>query len=683
MMQEPISHIYRDRLDADGFRLLKIGDESREPSARGLISCQLTTHSLANSPSWFALSYAWDEPQSTHRASHSNASAKPCILLNGKQTLVKPNLYHAIRELCSRQPDIHWWIDALCINQTNSSERSAQVSIMHKIFREAERVFVWLGADHMNEANQVREFLRALLSKYMDDDMGKYEHDWLHRDDEHTLLASGLPELTHPAWKVIVRFWDRRWFSRVWVQQEVAVAGNLEFWCGCTDFTLKELVEASRFHSWSGLGETLMLLKSEKMTKSIHGRRIGCSAVGIEDLQMWANGIRFLEADDFKTVADRLTGPMSNDKHPLLRLFAVRLFLTFRDDATDGRDKIFVILVLMKQIAEAYGVTELPLEADYSKTQAKVYREATEWVIAESGCLGILCLLHPKRYLPKTNETPSWVPDYSCPPPRPLRLFTPKSSADIIQRKNEDGQGSVTQDAALYVQAKFCGTVADIGDTFESMIDDGCFEMTARLLLNCPLIMTNGSSRLDSWRETFCGEFTENPASDQSDQRADFKQWLVFIILRKLCNDYQEGRIKRARDHLAKMPSFELLAETDNTNMLPDFGFWQNVLSDPGKVENYLKHRPRFQTIEVGGRRLFRTISSVYLGYGPEGVEPGDEIWVVAGSTFPLVLRPVSTPNSSPAEANPHVVVGEAYLNDSSCISSKLHDRDWQRLKLQ
>ena len=682
MRQEPIHHIYGDGVDADAFRLLKIGDESREPSA-GVISCQLTTHSLANSPPWFALSYAWDEPQSTYKASHSNNNAQPCILLNGHQTQVKPNLYHAIRELCVRKPDIHWWIDALCINQADSSERTAQVLIMHKIFRNAETVFVWLGADPMNEANLVREFLRALLSKYMDDDMGKYEHDWLHRDDEHTLLASGLPELTHPAWKVVVRFWDRRWFNRVWVQQEVAVARDLEFWCGCTDFTPKELVEASRFHSWSGLGESLMLLKGGKMTKSMYGRKIGCSAVGIEDLQMWANGIRFLEADDFETVADRLTGPMSNDKHPLLRVFAVRLFLTFRDEATDSRDKIFALLVLMKQIAEAYGVLELPLQADYSKTQAEVYREATECVIAESGCLGILCLLQPKRYLPETNETPSWVPDYSGPPPQPLQLFTGQSAADIIQGKIEGDRGSVPQDAALYVKAKLCGTVADIGDTYESMIDDGCFEMTARLLLNCPLIMSNGSSRLDAWRKTCCGEFTENLTSDQSDQRADFKQWLVFIILREICNDYHEGRIKRARDHMAKMPSFELLAETDDTMMLPDFGFWQNVLSDPGKVENYLKRRPRFQTIEASGRRLFRTFRPVYLGYGPEGVEPGDEIWVVAGSTFPLVLRTVSTPKSSPAEANSHVVVGEAYINDFSCISSELHERDWQRLKLR
>lgn len=63
-----------------------------------------------------------------------------------------------------------------------------------------------------------------------------------------------------------------------------------------------------------------MLLKSGKMTKSVYGRKIGCSAVGMEDLQMWAKGIRFSEADDFKIVADRLTGPVSVGKHPLLRV---------------------------------------------------------------------------------------------------------------------------------------------------------------------------------------------------------------------------------------------------------------------------------------------------------------------------------------------------------------------------
>lgn len=154
----------------------------------------------------------------------------------------------------------------------------------------------------------------------------------------------------------------------------------------------------------------------------------------------------------------------------------------------------------MNQIAEAYGVLKLSLHVDYSKNQAEVYREATEWVIGESDCLGILSLLSPERYFSQLDEvSPSWMPDYSCSPPRPLRLFTRQKPAGIVRGKSKGRPVPDLQGDALCVQAKLCGTLADIGDTSESMFNDGCFEMTARVLLNCPLTMSDGTSRLDTY----------------------------------------------------------------------------------------------------------------------------------------------------------------------------------------
>jgi hypothetical protein len=37
------------------------------------------------------------------------------------------------------------WIDALCIDQTNSTERASQVLLMGDIYSSAKRVIVWLG----------------------------------------------------------------------------------------------------------------------------------------------------------------------------------------------------------------------------------------------------------------------------------------------------------------------------------------------------------------------------------------------------------------------------------------------------------------------------------------------------------------------------------------------------------
>jgi len=665
--------VYGERLNQDSLRLLTI-EQGRDKS----ILCRLELHSFTSSLLYCALSYAWDEPQS------NSVDTEPCILLNEVQICVKPNLYSALHELCAQQTNTYWWIDAICINQDDIVERTAQVSIMHQIYHSAQKVFVWLGPDPINEAYLVREFLRALLAKYMDIELDKFRHQWLKRDADHAFLEAGLPSLTGTTWAAVVRFWDRAWFSRVWVHQEAAVAEEVEIWCGQIEYTLIELIEASRFMEMSGLGEALMTLKSEKPTKSISGRMIGCHAIGIEALRLLVNGIQHLEADDDMVLADRLTGTASEQKHPLLRKFATSLYLTFRDDATDDRDKVFVILMLMKQAAESYCVPELPIQVDYSKNVSEVYHEVTSWVISESGCLGMLCLLFSNRSWPTVGGLSSWVPDYSKPPLQALRLFQPGAwcNANVTQEFHSKLKPSL-DGHNLYVHAKYCGTVADVGDTYESMIDDGCFELTARVLLNCPMIMGNGLTRLDAWRMTMSGNRDVPTASHEALKRSEFQRWLVFFALRKMIEDFTEGLIKYPREILARMPSFELLAETDDTKTVPDWGFWQNTLSDRVKTRHYLEHTPSFETIEIIGRRLFRTTDPIYLGYAPDNTQPGDEIWLAASSTFPLVLRKAALTSPVSAQDASHHVIGEAYTGDYDSLLSKLTSQDWQRLVLR
>ncbi len=44
-----------------------------------------------------------------------------------------------------------YWIDGVCIDQSNPAERSEQVAFMGEIYREADRVVVWLGTDEGND----------------------------------------------------------------------------------------------------------------------------------------------------------------------------------------------------------------------------------------------------------------------------------------------------------------------------------------------------------------------------------------------------------------------------------------------------------------------------------------------------------------------------------------------------
>ncbi|KAF4958054.1 hypothetical protein FGADI_2684 [Fusarium gaditjirri] len=97
------------------------------------LECTFETVHLASAPPYEALSYTWGDEAASIR-----------ILLNGEVFLIRPNLAYALAALRSSEPRV-LWVDALCINQQDTTERNHQVGMMGDIFRRAERVLVWLG----------------------------------------------------------------------------------------------------------------------------------------------------------------------------------------------------------------------------------------------------------------------------------------------------------------------------------------------------------------------------------------------------------------------------------------------------------------------------------------------------------------------------------------------------------
>ena len=68
---------------------------------------------------------------------------------------VTENLEAALRQfqkrhLNSGEQTYPFWIDALCVNQTDNKDRTVQVQRMGKIFSSAEKVFIWLGEEADN-----------------------------------------------------------------------------------------------------------------------------------------------------------------------------------------------------------------------------------------------------------------------------------------------------------------------------------------------------------------------------------------------------------------------------------------------------------------------------------------------------------------------------------------------------
>jgi Heterokaryon incompatibility protein (HET) len=125
------------------------------------IECTTSEISLDKTPGYYALSYCWGDPSITAP-----------MHIDGVEVQVTANLDVALRhfraaegELRDKRPQMRWWIDAICINQSDLDERSQQVQLMGDIYSGASRVVVWLGEEAKMEGlryKRYKDYLRNL-----------------------------------------------------------------------------------------------------------------------------------------------------------------------------------------------------------------------------------------------------------------------------------------------------------------------------------------------------------------------------------------------------------------------------------------------------------------------------------------------------------------------------------------
>ncbi len=99
----------------------------------GLIDCTVE-HTQLGAVEYCALSYEWEAPDNGRS-----------MMLNGHEHQVRQNLWEFLEVARSRFGGQALWIDALCINQKDTEEKSKQVQMMSKIYLKTRRVLVWLG----------------------------------------------------------------------------------------------------------------------------------------------------------------------------------------------------------------------------------------------------------------------------------------------------------------------------------------------------------------------------------------------------------------------------------------------------------------------------------------------------------------------------------------------------------
>ncbi|KAI1740030.1 heterokaryon incompatibility protein-domain-containing protein [Xylaria scruposa] len=207
-----------------------------------LIQCKLHTIDLRHSPKYIALSYSWEKDGSwtkwvasiagelvgnafrhigfnlpKSKDTDTDSTDTRVMMCDGKKMMIKPNLYDALLQIRQVTPG-YYWIDAVCMNQSDNTEKTQQIQMMSEIYRAAESVTVWLGkCPQLLSSGVARlEAAQGNLGPMGGEDVRSGKKRMLGDDSErHAFIGAAY-------------LLSRRWFGRLWVLQEFCLAKRID-----------------------------------------------------------------------------------------------------------------------------------------------------------------------------------------------------------------------------------------------------------------------------------------------------------------------------------------------------------------------------------------------------------------------------------------------------------------------
>jgi hypothetical protein len=319
----------------------------------------------ADQPEFEALSYCWSHGSSgeyitieEHDQRAPRGSAKTDTTVH-----VTDNLASALRHLRYEDSIRTLWVDALCINQIDSHEKTRHVARMGSVYQLATRVIAWLGPES-EDSSLALETL---------------EH--LGRQIEMTPTKGQLPSpiCDHPEWrykypcdhttiKAVRSLLNRRWCHRLWVWQEVVLANDgAVMQCG-----LKTI-------PWYYMRRGIVLLRETDLPQV--EMRNGL----IPTTMTW---LPYVFEDVWRGLAS-----MTKLVHA-----------TSQACCTDPRDRIYGLLGMCAQ------EVAVRIKPDYTLSYAQVYMDFFRHVVEQYRSLNLLqhCDLETR-----SMDGPTWVPDLS------------------------------------------------------------------------------------------------------------------------------------------------------------------------------------------------------------------------------------------------------------------------------
>ncbi|KAL8800269.1 MAG: hypothetical protein Q9182_005293 [Xanthomendoza sp. 2 TL-2023] len=181
------------------------------------LAFSFTIVDVHNAPPFEALSYCWGR----------EVASSP-IWCGGHSISIKVNLDLALRSLRLPNQARRLRVDALCIDQSNTDERSRQVRYIRLMYKQAARTIVWLGpkTQGIEEAFRFAHTMADIraasgghfaVSKHSEPGPQQVELEII------TELFDAHPETVN----CLIQLFERDYFMRIWCVQENVVSA----WC--------------------------------------------------------------------------------------------------------------------------------------------------------------------------------------------------------------------------------------------------------------------------------------------------------------------------------------------------------------------------------------------------------------------------------------------------------------------
>ena len=333
---------------------------------------------IGSSPmSWDALSYAWEGQE----------PSEP-LLLDSRCLKITMNVEAAVRHLRDPKVDKYIWIDSVCINQSDDTEKGNQVQQMHAIYHRATKVVIWLG---LPDADSEPIFTAVdWLDKFL-------ATGSLTAEVADRLLVTHFkrqhPEIT---WKnQFNSILGRSWFNRLWVVQEATLANQLEVRLGFKTISWESFASTAACFITNPDLSTVLVASADILFNRHGSKRVANSYHdGLSQLRIISHLRLWMRHSATQIAPSRL------------------LHLCKQSKSYDARDKVYALQGLFS-IKINPSQPHIPdLVSDYTITTNEVFNNFTRWCCQRERNLDVIAMkrnIPEERSLQEIAFSPSWA----------------------------------------------------------------------------------------------------------------------------------------------------------------------------------------------------------------------------------------------------------------------------------